>query len=114
MLLSALFVRYRDIEPIWDVVLQMIFYATPIFYPSSSCVEGERRRSSAHLLMLNPFAAMLQQARHAFIDPTPPERWRGDGRRAVACSLPLAVIVAAVIVGFVVFARAAPRVAEEL
>src|SRR4051812_15143911 len=33
MLLSALFVRYRDIEPIWDVVLQVMFYATPIFYP---------------------------------------------------------------------------------
>ena len=33
MLLSALFVRYRDIEPIWEVVLQVLFYATPIFYP---------------------------------------------------------------------------------
>ena len=32
MLLVALFVRYRDIEPIWDVVLQVLFYATPIFY----------------------------------------------------------------------------------
>ena len=32
MLLSALFVRYRDIEPIWDVVLQVLFYASPIFY----------------------------------------------------------------------------------
>src|SRR3954454_21227448 len=30
MLLSALFVRYRDIEPIWTVVLQVIFYITPI------------------------------------------------------------------------------------
>ena len=33
MLLSALFVRYRDIEPIWDVVLQILFYASPIFFP---------------------------------------------------------------------------------
>ena len=35
MLLSALFVRYRDIEPIWTVVLQVIFYVTPIFYTVS-------------------------------------------------------------------------------
>ena len=27
MLLSALYVRYRDIQPIWDVVLQLLFYA---------------------------------------------------------------------------------------
>src|SRR3712207_4991451 len=31
MLLSALFVRYRDVEPIWDVALQVMFYAAPIF-----------------------------------------------------------------------------------
>ena len=34
MLLSASFVRYRDVAPIWDVVLQALFYASPIFYPS--------------------------------------------------------------------------------
>ena len=32
MLLSALYVRFRDIGPIWDVVLQMLFYATPVLY----------------------------------------------------------------------------------
>ena len=32
MLLSALYVRYRDVQPIWDVVLQITFYASPILY----------------------------------------------------------------------------------
>ena len=32
-LLSALFVHFRDVKPIWDVLLQVIFYASPIFYP---------------------------------------------------------------------------------
>ena len=27
MLLSALYVRFRDIQPIWDVVAQILFYA---------------------------------------------------------------------------------------
>src|SRR5688572_5389075 len=30
MLLSALYVRYRDMQPIWDVALQMLFYASPV------------------------------------------------------------------------------------
>ena len=32
MLLSALFVRYRDVQPIWDVILQIIFYASPVLW----------------------------------------------------------------------------------
>src|SRR3954453_16071266 len=31
MLLSSLYVRYRDVDPIWDVVLQIMFYAAPVF-----------------------------------------------------------------------------------
>ncbi len=30
MLLSALFVSFRDIQPIWDVVSQILFYASPV------------------------------------------------------------------------------------
>jgi ABC-2 type transport system permease protein len=33
MLLSALFVRLRDVQPIWDVVLQVMFYASLILIP---------------------------------------------------------------------------------
>src|SRR6185437_5240435 len=30
MLVSALFVYFRDVQPIWEVVTQVIFYASPI------------------------------------------------------------------------------------
>ena len=40
---SALYVRFRDIKPIWEVVLQALFYATPILYPISSCRRSPRR-----------------------------------------------------------------------
>ncbi len=30
MLLSALFVHFRDIQPIWEVVAQILFYASPV------------------------------------------------------------------------------------
>ena len=33
MLLSVLYVRARDIAPIWDVTSQLLFYASPIIYP---------------------------------------------------------------------------------
>ncbi|MGH2897797.1 MAG: ABC transporter permease, partial [Solirubrobacteraceae bacterium] len=32
MLLSALYVRLRDVAPIWEVIVQILFYGTPIIY----------------------------------------------------------------------------------
>src|SRR5919106_491521 len=67
-LLSALFVHFRDVKPIWDVLLQVVFYASPIFYPIT-IVESQTLRE---ILMMNPFAAILQEFRHAVIDPSHP------------------------------------------
>jgi ABC-2 type transport system permease protein len=112
MLLSALFVRYRDIEPIWDVVLQVLFYATPIFYPIELVVD-QGYPKLAKLLMCNPLAALVQQARHALIDPSHSSVSHALGSYALIL-VPLAIVVVMIAVGFVVFDRQAPRVAEEL
>ncbi len=32
MLLSALYVRFRDVQPIWEVVSQILCYGSPILY----------------------------------------------------------------------------------
>jgi ABC-2 type transport system permease protein len=108
-LLSALYVHFRDVKPIWDVVLQVIFYGSPIFYPIDVITNDTARE----LLMLNPFAAILQEFRHAVIDPRNPsaaEAIGGDARLLV----PLGLIAAAAVVGFRYFDRKAPRIAEEL
>ena len=36
MLLSVLYVRFRDIQPIWDVTAQILFYASPIIYTAKT------------------------------------------------------------------------------
>ena len=33
MLLSSLFVYFRDMQPIWEVVTQVLFYASPVIIP---------------------------------------------------------------------------------
>ena len=113
MLLSALFVRYRDIEPIWDVILQALFYASPIFYT----IEVVRNKTTSDwiptLIMSNPFAAILQQARHAVIDPSHRSAAAELGDPAMLL-IPLSIVAAAVILGFLVFRSLAPHIAEEL
>ena len=52
MLLASLFVRYRDIQPIWDVISQILFYASPILYVTTMVPESYQQA-----YMVNPIAA---------------------------------------------------------
>lgn len=62
--LSAVFVRFRDINHIWDVVMQGAFYATPILYPLALVPD-----KAAKILMLSPMAQIIQDARYILITP---------------------------------------------
>ena len=106
LLTSALFVRYRDVKPIWDVGLQMLFYGTPLLYPIEVVPESVRG-----FMMLNPLALANQTVRHTALDPSAPSpleisAWGTAGGITVA----LVLLVA----GFLVFRRHAPRMAEDL
>ena len=69
MLLSALYVRYRDVQPIWEVVVQAWFYLSPVMYTAESA--GKRLGEGfKQLALLNPVATLLTQMGHAFIDPS--------------------------------------------
>jgi ABC-2 type transport system permease protein len=113
MLLSALFVRFRDVEPIWGVVLQVLFYATPIFYTLSVVQEKAGKAWVGQALMINPFAAILQQFRHAIVDPSHMSAATAIGGQARLLA-PLAVILITFAIGAWVFVRSAPHVAEQL
>jgi len=62
--LSALYVRFRDVNYIWEVVLQAAFYATPILYPLSILSDKVSK-----LLLLNPMAQMIQDLRYMLVTP---------------------------------------------
>ncbi len=66
LLLSVAFVRARDVQPIWEVVVQMLFYGSPIFYTID--LYGDFAKN----MVCTPFAAILTQLRHALIDPSAP------------------------------------------
>ena len=109
--LSALFVRYRDVQPIWDVVLPVAFYGSPILYPIEAL--SNQAQWVQTLVMCNPLAVIVQQARHALIDPTAPTAAGAIGG-ATYLLIPLAVLVGVCALGFWIFNRSAPRIAEEI
>jgi ABC-2 type transport system permease protein len=108
LLLSVLFVRFRDMKPIWDVVGQILFYASPILYVATSVPEEYQRP-----YMANPIAVVLTQMRHAVVDPTARTAAEtiGGGTRLL---IPAAIVLVTCALGVWAFSREAPRVAENL
>lgn len=108
MLLSVLFVRFRDIQPIWEVLSQILFYGSPILYVSAQYEDFEQAA-----VMTNPIAALLTQMRRAFIDPYAPGLIEVTGG-GVNTVVPFIIIAAVFALGLWVFSREAPRIAENL
>lgn len=108
-LLSALFVKFRDISYIWDVCIQAGFYATPIIYPLSR-VPYERIRE---LLLLNPLAQIIQDARHALVTPTTVTIGQEYSSRFVWL-VPFSVVVLLLVLGAWYFRSNSKKFAEEV
>ncbi len=107
-ILSVLYVRFRDVQHIWDVVIQMGFWASPIIYPIEKVPDNFQR-----ILMFNPVAAVIQQVRHAVIDPTAPSVIDVMGG-VVWLAVPVGIVIALYVISFFVFRSEAPKVAELL
>ncbi|HEY7255342.1 MAG TPA: ABC transporter permease [Solirubrobacterales bacterium] len=108
MLLSVLYVRYRDVAIIWVVIAQVLFYATPVIYPVKIIPEQYKQ-----FLFVNPLAVIFEQVRVWVIDPTAPTAAEVVGG-AVHLLPAAAVFVGLCAAGVWIFNRDAPRIAEEL
>src|SRR5262245_57037846 len=71
MLLSTLYVRYRDVGIICGVAVTAWIYGTPVIYPWET-VQQSVSTTVQHLLLLNPLAPIFIQARKWVIDPSAP------------------------------------------
>jgi ABC-2 type transport system permease protein len=96
------------VQPIWDVTVQLLFYGSPVMYTASNYAGFE------HIAMLSPFAMLLTQVGHAFVDPTHLRSAAAAAGGGVRLIVPVAIIFGVFALGWWVFTREAPRVAENL
>jgi ABC-2 type transport system permease protein len=111
MLLSVLYVRFRDVAIIWTVVAQMLFYATPILYPLGRF--GLEDETIEQWLLVNPLAVIFEQVRVWILEPDAPTAAEAAGG-AVYLLPAAAIFLALCFLGVWTFRREAPRIAEEL
>ena len=108
MLLSSLYVRFRDVGIIWSVAVTALFYATPVLYPLEIVPE-----QYVKWIMINPLTPIFEQARHWVIDPSAPGAVAAAG--GWIHLLPaIGVFIGTCLLAVWVFRREAPRIAEEI
>jgi len=101
LFLSALFVYFRDLNQIWEVLIQILFFCSPIIYPLSIV--------PAYLLpyyMLNPVTQILAAYRSVMIDGTLPSS--NSLLFLIFCG------ITAVIIGNIFFSKLQRRFAEAI
>ncbi len=107
-LLSVLYVSFRDTAIIWSVVSLMLFYGTPVLYTVEQIPDSFRE-----VILANPLAAILAQAREWIIDPTAPGAVEAVGSWP-RLLVPIGVAVGLCALSAWLFRRNAPKIAEEL
>lgn len=107
--LSAANVRFRDVQYIWELIVQAGFYATPIIYTVTASKIPEELQK---FFLLNPMAQMIQDGRWAIIGGDTVTLWSIVG---LAWALtPLCIVFIVACVGWFYFKRKAHTFAEDI
>jgi len=109
---SSLYVKFRDIAPIWDVILQAGFYATPIIYPISM-IANTSGLAAKLMMIVNPVAQIIQDARHLLIYEGTETVWTFSNHWYYGL-IPVTVSLVIFVIGALVFRKQSRSFTEEV
>jgi ABC-type polysaccharide/polyol phosphate export permease len=100
-ILASLYIHFRDLQHIWEVLLQIGFWLTPIIYPITIVPVLYHR-----YIFLNPLARIIEYSRDIFIRHHIPDL----NLNLVLLLMSLVIFVG----GYAIFRTQAPRIAEKI
>lgn len=109
LILATLFVKLRDINYIWEVSIQALFYLTPILYPITLITNDTFR----NLLFLNPMAQSIQDARYSLVTHESFTIYDSIGSPLLSL-VPHFLVLVVIVVGIVYFRSQSKHFAEEV
>jgi ABC-2 type transport system permease protein len=112
-LLSALYVKFRDVNFIWEVGIQGAFFATPIMYGFKLVTAKKHGIFLAKVLLLNPIAQLMQDVRYMIVSPktvTIGTIFQNNWARLI----PLSIVLVTSIISVIYFKRRSPNFAEDV
>ena len=106
-LLASLYVKFHDISYIWEVLLQVGFYASAIIFPLSSVAFNLRP-----WFFLNPVVQIVQDARYVLATSDSITIWSSVG--LLRASVPFLITGFLVVIGGLVFKSRSRMFAEDI
>lgn len=107
--LAALYVKFRDIGHIWDVVKQALFYGTPIIYPLTRIPNETVQK----ILMANPLGQLIQDVRYVTTNDQV-LRVSDVYGTPIAYAIPLGVVALSAVIGLYFFNSKSDTFAENV
>jgi ABC-2 type transport system permease protein len=104
--LAAFYVYYRDLAHIWEVLLQLLFFASAIIYPFSLIPPKYQ-----WIIALNPATQIVEDVRRAIVSPGIPWSIQLLGWKL---SVTAAAVLLSVAVGGIVFRRMSRHFGERV
>lgn len=101
LILASLYVYYRDLTQIWDVLMQIGFFLSPIVYPMSTIPT-----KYMSYYMLNPLTVIIQMYRDVLLYQQMPSLWN------VAFTILAGIGIT--LIGSAIFQKLERRFAEEI
>jgi len=108
-ILATIYVRFRDIGPIWEVVLQVLMYMTPMIYPVSLVINYSTK--IAKILMLNPLAQIMQDLRYLLVSDKNITVWMLISNHFIVL-IPYILSIATLLLGYAMFTKNSNKFAE--
>lgn len=101
LIVSSVTVFFRDLQHFIGVILQLLFYATPIVYSIQTIPEQYR-----WILKINPMTYIIEGYRYIFYNQCMPDM--------KMLGIVLAIGIATCIIGYIIFNKLQKKFAEEL
>ena len=108
-ILSSIYVKLRDTQYIWEIVMQGLFYASAVIFPLTR-VSGSHP-FIANLMLMNPVAQSIQDARRVFISNDLASLYDMSGSLLMA-SVPIVITIIVFVSGSLYFRNKSPYFAE--
>lgn len=101
LLTAPLYVKFRDLSMIWEVLLMIILYASPIIYPLATIPAKYHA-----LMLLNPLAFIVHFNKESLIN----NHFADPGQYAIF----IAIVAGGFVFSIWSYRKMAPRIAEEI
>lgn len=109
LILATLFVRFRDVSQLWELIGQLAFYASPIIIPVAFLPPWFQPIS-----FLNPFVQIMQDTRAVIIYTMPVVTATSVLHTVGGRVVPMGIALATLVFGVFLFERQAPWFAERV